>query len=266
MANPNSSKFSAGIIPTDTDLLVGNNDFGTKLTANISQSDTTIPVESTSINLPAILKIGPEYILAPSKVGNSFTSCVRAFKGVLSAHLAGEVVEAVFTEDYHNQIAAEVKAIATKLLTPRVEYITFNFNDPSVAVANSGSNLPLPTITMNNSDKFVNRYSLPLDWTGQIDVEIYWFSSVNTGNVTFTYDSKCMKAGDLFDAALDGGTTTATTTVNAVANKINKTTLTNIPTTNYAAGELVGFKVTRSSSTLVGAITVAAVRVKLRRL
>jgi len=115
MANPNTAKYPTQLV-TDTDLPVANGGFSTTLSADIDFSTTTIPVSSNSANVPVLLRIENEFILAVNKSGSNFTSVVRGFGGTTAVgHLNGAQVFGYIFAHHFNQLAVEVKAIETAL-------------------------------------------------------------------------------------------------------------------------------------------------------
>ena len=117
MANPNTAKYPSQIV-TDTDLPVANGGFATTLSADIDYAATTIPVSSNAANVPVILRIENEFILAVNKSGSNFTSVVRGFGGTTAVgHLNGAQVFGYIFAHHFNQLAVEVKAIETALGT-----------------------------------------------------------------------------------------------------------------------------------------------------
>jgi len=120
--NPNTAKYPTAV-PTDTDLQVAKNLLGASLTltAGIDASTLTINVNDGSlVPTPGVVRIEFELIQICSKAGNVLTVCAsgRGFDGSVAAtHNSGTALSNVVVAAHHNQLAAEVKAIATALGT-----------------------------------------------------------------------------------------------------------------------------------------------------
>jgi hypothetical protein len=114
MANPNTAVFP-GAVATDTDLPVATNSFSTTLNGSITSSATSLTLTSASgLNVPCVLKIDSEYILATSLSTNTLSGCTRGLYGSTGAsHSSGATVTAPIVASHVNQLAAEVKAIET---------------------------------------------------------------------------------------------------------------------------------------------------------
>ena len=120
--NPNTAKFPSAL-PTDTDLLVAKNrlDAALTLSSNIDASTLTVPVNDGSlVPIPGVIRIDYELIKICSRVGNTLTVCSagRGFdSSVAQSHSSGATISNVISAWYHNQVAAEIISIATRLGT-----------------------------------------------------------------------------------------------------------------------------------------------------
>ena len=114
--NPNTPAWPASVA-TDTTLLVGSNNGVTTLSAGITNSQTTIPLASaTNFISPTSITIDAEVILCTGLSGTTYSGCTRGWSGTTPAiHLIGSVVYENQIAWYHNQLAAEIKAIETVL-------------------------------------------------------------------------------------------------------------------------------------------------------
>lgn len=117
--NPNTAVFP-GAAATDTDLLVQSNQATTTLNGSINDSTLYIVLSNaTDFVFPGIITIESERIKVCSKAGNILTVCVggRGFDGSAEAsHNSGVTVYSYLTRYEHNQMAAEMKAVQTRLL------------------------------------------------------------------------------------------------------------------------------------------------------
>lgn len=112
--NPNTAAFP-GAVATDQDLFVYSNSATTFLTATMSAVATTMTVASTTtFRVPALVFVNNEVVAVCSKTATSFTVCSggRAKDNTqATGHPTGTVVSVRPTAWYHNQLAAEVKAL-----------------------------------------------------------------------------------------------------------------------------------------------------------
>lgn len=112
MANYPSSASS------DTNLYVQVNNKTTNLTANISNSDTTIPVSSTA-GFPAsgTVTVDLEIIAYSSLDATNFLGATRGFDGTSAvSHLSGALVSHNIIAKHHNNLKDEIIAIETDLV------------------------------------------------------------------------------------------------------------------------------------------------------
>lgn len=117
MANPNTAQFPTSI-PTDSTLGgVATDNLYTTLSAAINDNQTNnISVTNGNFNVPVLILIDNELILATSKTGTTLNDCTRGFGGtVASSHNAGAYVYGYVFAYQHNQICAEIKAVCTAL-------------------------------------------------------------------------------------------------------------------------------------------------------
>jgi hypothetical protein len=118
--NPNTAVYP-GAVATDTDLLAGENLVQSPLTADITAASTTLPVANAGIfRVPTAVIIDSEIIKVCSKdtVANTLTVCSggRGFdRTTAGGHASGTMVRATIAAHYHNQVAAEIKAIENTL-------------------------------------------------------------------------------------------------------------------------------------------------------
>ena len=127
----------------------------TKLTSDLTISDTTVNVSSTKgfPNTYGLFKIEDEVITYTGITTNSFTGCIRGFSGITTYHAENEPSELIFTDSSsasHDEDATVVNLSALflkefyqktkKLLTPGLENSKFVDNlDVSNFIKNSKS-------------------------------------------------------------------------------------------------------------------------------
>lgn len=114
MANTNVASFPFAA-PTDDVLTVASDNASTALTADIDDSAASIDVaDASAFQVPCIIVIDSEIILARSKSSNTFTNCVRGFAGTTpDAHTDATSVFGYIVAYQHNQVAAEVKSVGS---------------------------------------------------------------------------------------------------------------------------------------------------------
>jgi hypothetical protein len=163
MANPNTAKYPSQLV-TDTDLPVATGGFSTVLTNDIDFSTSTLPVNSIAADVPVILRIDNELILAVSKSGSNFTGCVRGFGGSSAvAHISGSQVFGYIFAHHFNQLAAEVKAIETAL-GANLSNVPADLNPSPVGTYGDALNYPVLTIdSKGRVTSATNQSNVPAD-------------------------------------------------------------------------------------------------------
>lgn len=114
--NPNTAAYP-GAIATDNTLLVASNNAISTLASSMTSSQTTVPlVTATNFVAPTVLTIGSELVYCPTLTGTTYSGCTRGWLGtVAAAYASGIYVYENMVAYYHNQVAAEIKAIETAL-------------------------------------------------------------------------------------------------------------------------------------------------------
>lgn len=114
MANTNVATFPFAA-PTDDALTVASDNAQTYLSADIDNATASISVANASgFQVPCIIVIDGEIILARSKTLNTFTNCVRGFANTTAAsHSDNTDVFGYIVAYQHNQMAAEVKSVGS---------------------------------------------------------------------------------------------------------------------------------------------------------
>jgi hypothetical protein len=147
-------------IATDSDIYVAANRAETQLSSVINNSTLTIPVVSTTaFVVNTIITIEDERLRICAIGSGTFTACGRGFGGTVAvSHLSGRPVRGQVTAEYHNAVAAEVKAIEQTLganlqnvFLLRSDLYNFTAQSPGGSLA-VGSN----TITMAPVPRGVN--------------------------------------------------------------------------------------------------------------
>jgi hypothetical protein len=145
MANPNTAKYPSQLV-TDNDLPVATGGFSTTLTSDIDSLTSTLPVNSTAANVPVILRIDNELILAVTTSSSNFTGCIRGFGGsTAAAHVSGTQVFGYISAYHFNQLAAEVKAIETAL-GANLSNVPTDLNPNPAGTYGDSSNYPILTV------------------------------------------------------------------------------------------------------------------------
>jgi len=121
------------------------------------------------------------------------------------------------------------------------------------------------------TESIYKTWPLPSDWTGAIDLKLYWFTAATTGNVVWQVATVCVADNETMDQS--------TFTYNAVqkitdaakgtASLLNTATQTGITTTGCSAGELLFLKIFRdptdTSDTIAATADLVAVEMTYRR-
>lgn len=118
--NPNTAAFPT-TIATDQNLGAAKRISNSTLSASINSSTLTVNVASGAQFLQyEIIRIDSEEMMICSIASNTLTICTgaRGYNGTTAAsHTSGSTVYGVITSWHHNQMAAEIKAIETRLST-----------------------------------------------------------------------------------------------------------------------------------------------------
>jgi hypothetical protein len=113
MANPNTSTFPYAI-PTDSILMVASDNAQSPLTADIDDTQTSIPVSDGSVfETPCLIGIDDEIISVAGRSGNNLTPCIRGVSGTTAvAHTDNTPVLGYVFAYHHNQVAAEIQSLS----------------------------------------------------------------------------------------------------------------------------------------------------------
>jgi hypothetical protein len=130
---------------------------------------------------------------------------------------------------------------------------------PSVLWDLPTANAPAPAcVTGSNTQKGVLDFDpttdesaqqhvmLPSDWVGTVDLDIKWLTTATTGNVVWAAQTSCVADGETDDPAWDTAGT-VTDAAKGTANQTNDATITSIPVTQCAAGELMHLRFYRDA-------------------
>lgn len=293
MPNPNIAAFPAAIA-NDTVLPVATGSFQTVLTAGINNAVATIPVGSTNCEVPVILRIRNELILAVNKSGNNFTNCVRGFYGSTAAsHSSGIGVFGYIAAYQHNQLAAEVIAIQNALginlsnLTPlhAPQYIYYRVGivqDDNPTLAFSVKTLTKPTTIKIEHDRVLTAaasYSpganhemyenlfIPEDFVENSNIELIltWTSPVTTGNVRWELYASEVGAGNSLNIPVWTIQNFVQTNVHAIANNVVKSTIVAATTGLTLSNKQLFFKIVRGTDTAAGAAHLISAKFKVIR-
>jgi hypothetical protein len=148
------------------------------------------------------------------------------------------------------------------------------FSTPSsgapTATAVVGTNTIYGTLSFADSgtQSIQDRFRLPGDWTGTIDVNITWRSSATTGNVVWQIQTAGVADGATGDPSFNTANT-VTDATKGTTNQFNTCTISSLTTTGVAAGGDFFFKFLRdpahASDTLGAAAELISLAFKLRR-
>lgn len=297
MANPNTANYPSSL-PTDNVLTVATDSLETSLVSDINASVTSFAVTNTSFDVPALVRVDNELILILTVGGGSVTSCTRGFGGSTAAsHLGGSVLSGNVFAWQHNQMAAEVIAIATQLGANGVNFLkkgtdsvehsliwsagatqggsaSSGFNlpttNPAEVVALEGSNTITAAMAFDDttSESIQGSFVVPDSFTGTVDVSIWSRSASTSGNVVMRFQSVAVDAGETIDPAF-ANTDNETIAPAGTTNQIVKTDITGAQVTGWAQNKIVFWKLSRipgdASDTMTGDFEVLLVRIDIKK-
>jgi hypothetical protein len=209
--------------PSDADLYVALDNFGTTLNGAIDDSQTTITLTST-VGLPTvgILTVESEKIKYTGISGNDITGCVRGFSSTTnSSHANGVTVEFNVVEEHHNTLKDEVIAIATD-----------NRNTFSADLNDSISPTATAVSLKERLDMVVTRIKEIIgasDWKDAISVALTGKKTVATGNA-YRFETTDV-SGNLQETSV-----TASRSVVTDANGLPSASLTTSTEIGYVSG------------------------------
>ncbi len=131
-------------------------------------------------------------------------------------------------------------------------------SNPAVAACATGTNTQIGVAQFAdgaNALSLQGHFSLPADWTGNIDVKGKWRTSATSGDVVWQVATICVADAETVDPAFNAAST-VTETAKGTTNQLNDFTIASVTVTGCAAGEELFFKVLRDPTN--GSDTLAA--------
>ena len=111
-------------------------------------------------------------------------------------------------------------------------------------------------------------YLLPGDFTGNIDITFFWFSSVTTNSVVWQVQTICVADAETDDPSFNTAST-VTDGAKGTANQMNTASITSLTITGCAAGEMLHVRILRdpanASDTLGATARLYGVELTMRR-
>lgn len=113
-----------------------------------------------------------------------------------------------------------------------------------------------------------DHFTLPTDWTGAINAYVLWWSTATSGNAVWQIRTGCAADGEI-SAVTWNAFATVTDATKGTASQINQATISNVPTTNCAAGEELFFEFLRdgahASDSLASIANLVTLQITIRR-
>ncbi len=149
--------------------------------------------------------------------------------------------------------------------TPAPSWELPTSNAPTAA-CNTGTNVQEGVLQFADSNNAQIGYSLPEDWTGNIDFKIFFFDASTSGTVIFNVATACtpVNGSATDDTAFNTADALGTVTLGGTANGVWVASKTGVNTTGCAAGNSMRLKITRVTDTAVGVAQVMKAQVTLR--
>lgn len=98
-----------------------------------------------------------------------------------------------------------------------------------------------------STQQLFTAFSLPSDWTGDLDLRVFWRSSATSGNVVWQVQTACTADGETVDPAWNTAQT-ITDATQGTANRFNTAALSTLTTTGCSAGEMLWLRIIRDPS------------------
>jgi hypothetical protein len=120
--------------------------------------------------------------------------------------------------------------------------------NPAVAACVTGTNTQKGVLNFTDGTALVaqNHIKLPSTWTGTVDANIKWYTSVTSGNVVWQLATICVADAETDDPAFNTAST-VTDAAKGTTLQTNDAAITTVTVTGCAAGELMHLKITRDS-------------------
>jgi len=148
---------------------------------------------------------------------------------------------------------------------------SFPTTNPAVPACVTGTNVQKGVLDFADGANSLSAQTLtflPTDWTGAIDVRLFWFTAAITGNVVWQVATICVADAETGDPAFNTAST-VTDTAKGTTLQFNEASITGVTATGCAAGEVLHLKVFRdpahASDTLANTARLVAVELTTRR-
>lgn len=199
-------------------------------------------------------------------VGNTTTTrkfLTQTGSGAASAAPQWDALTIAFTQFWPSAVCDQGGAYAP----------LWNSNGDATAPAyalESGSSLTTASLEFVDSgtNQVFQTFRLPSDWTGALDLAIFWKSTATTGNVVWQVQTAGIADGTTFDPAWNTAQT-VTDATQGTASRFNTANLTSLTTTGLTAGGWLAFRLLRdpahASDTLGASAFFLGAELKYRR-
>lgn len=119
---------------------------------------------------------------------------------------------------------------------------------PAVAACVTGTNTQKGVLDFADGSNLSAQFThlLPTTWTGNLDVNLKWFSATTTNSVVWQVATICVADAETDDPAFNTAST-VTDAAKGTTNQTNDAAITSVTITGCAAGELMHVKVFRDS-------------------
>ena len=112
-------------------------------------------------------------------------------------------------------------------------------------------------------------FRLPADWTGALDLQLYWKAAATTGDVVWQVATLCRGDAEIEDAAWNAAQAFAADTAKGTTLQLNTVSLTTLTTTGCTAGDMFYMKIfrqrTHASDTIAGVVSLKHAELTIRR-
>jgi hypothetical protein len=179
---------------------------------------------------------------------------VLAFAGGLAAQNTIQLLNTVYNAESTGNILTTVEKLSLPAATCDAGAAALTgwnakTGEPAVATCVEGTNITYGQADYADGSSLTQQgsFRLPADWTGTIDLQLYWKTDATSGNVVWQVSTVCVADAETVDPAFNAAQT-ITDAAKGTTLQLNTASLSSVTTTGCAAGELFFYKILRTGA------------------